>query len=64
MLHILLETILFGAGRLWMLIRYPKKIERESALQVKYQGSYEKIGKRVLLVLIVLIFIGELLIEI
>jgi hypothetical protein len=65
MLHILLHSIILGGtGTLWMHIRYPQKIDRESVLQMKYQGSYEKVGKRVMLVILVLIFIGELLVEI
>lgn len=64
MIHSFLRAILLTAGALWMHIRCPQKTERESTLQVKYQGSHEKVGKRVMVVVLILIFIGELLIEI
>jgi hypothetical protein len=63
MAHIVLHVLIAGLGGIWMVIRHPVKIERERILAEKYKGSYEVAGKRVLMVLIALVFVMELLVE-
>ncbi len=61
--HITFYAIINGLGWLWMCIRHPSKIEREKVLVERYKGSYENVGKAVMIVLVVLIFVMELLVE-
>lgn len=63
MTHIVLYMLIAGPGWIWMFIRHPVKIERERILAEKYKGSYEVIGKKVLMVFIALVFVMELLVE-
>jgi len=63
MTHIILQVLIGGLGRIWMIIRHPYKVERERILAEKYKGNYEMIGKRVLMVLIALVFVMELAVE-